>query len=164
MIKTVESFWGEKFTGKNKSLKKSIEGIDREAEYTITSCSHDHSATGKRCKVYRRNTANRNYCWVYGDFNGGWPVSVRFADLALVKPEVYKAKPKAKRVALTAQNLTLRNLETAEDLFLRSNGWKPARGGGYRPPKGYETASIRQGNTYPRQHAVNSQRKMLGGT
>lgn len=93
---------------------------------------------------------------------GWWPH--RFELVKVEKPEVYKAKPKAKRVALTAQNLTLRNLETAEDLFLRSNGWKPARGGGYRPPKGYETASIRQGNTYPRQHAVNSQRKMLGGT
>lgn len=162
MIKTVESFWGEKFTGKNKSLKKSIEGIDREAEYVVAHSDRAPELNGKRVKIYRRNTVVPKLVYVYAGSNTCR--CVEFSALELVKPKTYVAKPKAKRVALTAQNLTLRNLETAEDLFLRSNGWKPARGGGYRPPKGYETASIRQGNTYPRQHAVNSQRKMLGGT
>lgn len=78
----------------------------------------------------------------------------------LVKSAPPKRKPgKKSHVNIGAKDLAIRNLELAEDLYLRAHGWKPARNGDYRPPKGYSSPSIYQGGTFARRHAVNSQFK-----
>lgn len=76
-----------------------------------------------------------------------------------VKP---KKGGKVRVIKTTAESLTLRNLQQAEELFLRAHGWSKVRGGLYRAPKGYQTNSVDSKSSIDRRHAVNSQMAMLG--